>query len=149
MALEQNPNGFRHLYGTTDLDAVQSRPVEWEELDETEKAEKGDKREGEEEEGDMEGDGEEEAVDQFLADAGLSDDEGDQPKEDPSTYDPDFIPTPLMQQFKVYHLHVSLTFNIFFYAHTLIKERATKGRKQRASHDRHRFDVTYGLWKRQ
>jgi hypothetical protein len=80
------------LYGTADLDtAAESRPVEWEELD----TEKTNKKEGGE--GDMEeGDGEEEAVDQFLEDVGY-----DGEKEDPATHDPDYIPTPLMKQFKV------------------------------------------------
>jgi len=93
LALEQNPNGFRHLYGTADLDAAAARPIEWEEVETEEKTTK---KEGDEDGDIEEGDGEEEAVDQFLADIGDSGDEAD-----PSVHDPDFIPTPLMQQFKV------------------------------------------------
>jgi len=95
LALQQNPNGFRHLYGSADLSEVAARPVEWDEI-ETKNKEKEENVEGEMDEGD----GEEEAVDQFLADAGESDDENEHTTEDPSVYDPDFIPTPLMQQFK-------------------------------------------------
>ena len=82
------------MYGTPSLEeAEESRPIEWEEVEPEKTEQKRADGEGESEE--EEGDGEEEEVDQFLEDAGCSDDE------DPSVHDPDFIPTPLMQQFKV------------------------------------------------
>ena len=138
MALEQNPNGFRHLYGTTSLDAVAPRPVEWEEL-ETEKTEQIEKPE--EEDGEMEeGDGEEEAVDHFLEDVGYNDDEAEQEGDNPSARDPDFIPTPLMQQFKVIPLPFStLSFSLSLPSHpphllltTLQTEQQKTESKQRA-----------------
>eukprot|EP00026_Physarum_polycephalum_P005818 Phypoly_transcript_05857.p2 GENE.Phypoly_transcript_05857~~Phypoly_transcript_05857.p2 ORF type:complete len:250 (-),score=57.99 Phypoly_transcript_05857:91-840(-) len=98
LALEQNPNGFRQLYGTTSLEAA--KPIEWEEIEETEA-----KEEGEGEDREMEeGDGEEEAVDQFLEDAGDSEDEAESARKkekEEREQDPDFIATPLMQQYKV------------------------------------------------
>jgi hypothetical protein len=101
LALEQNPNGFRHLYGTTNLDALNAKPVEWDEVEsEPTKEEKTEEKQENGEENDEEENPEEQAaVDQFLADIEYSDEEGEDPL---SKQDPDFIPTPLMQQFGVF-----------------------------------------------